>query len=443
MAEYKTPFTEQDFEANFAQIKPLMNANEAYYESSRCLYCYDAPCVTACPTHIDIPLFIKQINSGNVTGAAKTIYDSNYFGNACGKVCPTEVLCEGSCVYTNQGVKAIEIGRLQNFATNRVIAANKTLYKTLPLNGRKVAVIGAGPAGISCACELSLLGYSVTVFEAKSLPSGLTVHGVAPYKITNEEVLAEMAYLQQQFGFTVKYNAPIETAESLQKLDTDFEAIFLGVGLGKTARLQLPGEELQNVFGAVEFIEKLRLNHTQAPVGDEVIVLGGGNTAMDAASESARLGALQVTLAYRRDQTEMGAYGFEYELAKHAGVTGLFNVQPLEILGTDKVTGVKFIRTASFNGKLSTIPNSEFVLPCDTVIKATGQEKRKNLLQLIPGLELAPNGVILTCEGTFQTTNPKYFAAGDGVNGGMEVVNAANDGKCAAQGIHGFLTAKQ
>lgn len=442
MAEYKIPLNEQDFDANFAQIKPLMNANEAYYESGRCLYCYDAPCMNACPTHIDVPLFIKQINSGNITGAAKTIFDSNYFGNACGKVCPTEVLCEGACVYTNQGVKAIEIGRLQNFATDKVISANKLLYKTVPKNGKKVAVIGAGPAGISCACELVSLGYEVTIFEAKSLPSGLTVHGVAPYKITNEEVLAEIKYLQQQFDFKVQYNTPIETSQDIQNLYSGFDAVFLGVGLGKTAGLGIPGEDLDGCIGAVEFIEQLRLNHSNVVIGENVVVLGGGNTAMDAASESSRLGAESVTLAYRRNQNEMGAYGFEYELAKHAGVQGIFNVQPIEILGTDTVSGVKFIRTASFNGKLSTIPNSEFTLPCDMVIKATGQEKRKNLLQQIPGLELAPNGVILTNEETFQTTNPKYFAAGDAVNGGMEVVNAANEGKRAAKGIHQFLQGK-
>src|SRR5688572_4711986 len=232
MAEYKIPLNEQDFEANFAQIKPLMNANEAYYESGRCLFCYDAPCVTACPTSIDIPLFIKQINTGDVSGAAKTIYDSNYFGNVCGKVCPTEVLCEGSCVYTNQGVKAIEIGRLQNFATNKVISEGKTLYKPAASNSKKVAIIGAGPAGISCACELRTIGYEVVIFEAKSLPSGLTVHGVAPYKITNEETLAEMDHLQKQFGYEVIYNTALETEADIRKLETEFDAVFIGVGLG-------------------------------------------------------------------------------------------------------------------------------------------------------------------------------------------------------------------
>lgn len=439
MAEYKNPVTEQDFEANFAQLKPLMNATEAYYESGRCLFCYDAPCVNACPTNIDIPLFIKQINSGNITGSAKTIYDANYFGNACGKVCPTEVLCEGACVYNRQGVEPIDIGRLQNYATNAVISSGKILYQPVSKNGKKVAIIGAGPAGISCACELSQLGYEVTIFEAKDHPSGLTVYGVAPYKITNEEVLAEMDYLQQQFGFEVKYNTTIETEEDIQQLENEFEAVFIGVGLGKTAGLGIPGENLENCIGAVEFIEILRMNHAAVQVPEKVVVLGGGNTAMDAASETARMGAETVTLAYRRDQTEMGAYAFEYELVKHAGVKGLFNVQPLEILGTNTVAGVKFIRTETLNGKLTTIPGSEFTLTCDLVIKATGQEKRKTFLQQIKDLQLAPNGQIVVDEATFQTTNPRYFAAGDAVNGGKEVVNAANEGKRAAKAMHQFL----
>src|SRR5262245_55537602 len=192
MSEFKQPKSEQEFEKNFSQIKPLMTDTEAYYESSRCLFCYDAPCINACPTGIDIPLFIRQINSKNDLGAAKTIYDSNYFGYACGKVCPTEVLCEGACVYTNSDVKPIEIGRLQSYAVKKVMASGKKLYSPAAAHGKKIAVIGAGPAGISCACELRMLGFEVDVYEAKEKSSGLTIYGVAPYKITNEEAMEEM-----------------------------------------------------------------------------------------------------------------------------------------------------------------------------------------------------------------------------------------------------------
>ncbi|QDA61728.1 FAD-dependent oxidoreductase [Hymenobacter jejuensis] len=440
MAEYLPPTTEQEFHANFAQIKPRMNNTEALYESSRCLFCFDAPCIKACPTGIDIPQFIRQINTGNVTGAALTIYEANYFGNACGKVCPTEVLCEGACVYNLQDVKPIEIGRLQSFATRQVIESDRKLFGPGLTNGRKVAVIGAGPAGISCACELRALGYEVDVFEARSQPSGLTVYGVAPYKITNEEVLAEMAYLQAQFGYRVQYNSPITTREDLQALEEAYDAIFLGIGLGKTNALLLPGEERENCVGAVEFIEQLRQHHHRVAVGRKVIVLGGGNTAMDAASESSRLGAENVILAYRRGKEEMGAYDFEYDLAKSVGVKGLFNVAPVEIVGNGKVEGVKFIRTATVDGQVQIVPGSEFVEPCDMVIKATGQAKQTHFLSYIPGLQVDSKGRVVADAYTGQTTNPKYFASGDARNGGAEVVNAAAEAKVAARGIHTYLT---
>lgn len=438
MSEYKPPSSEQEFENNFAQIKPLMNDTQAYYESSRCLFCYDAPCVNACPTGIDIPLFIRQINSKNDSGAAKTIYDSNYFGYACGKVCPTEVLCEGACVYNHQDVKPIEIGRLQSYATGKAIQSDKKLFITPKPNGKKVAVIGAGPAGISCACELRMIGFDVDIYEAKSKPSGLTVYGVAPYKITNQEALDEMAWLEKQFGFKVFYEKPVLSKEEINDIEKKYDAVFIGVGLGKTSDLKIKGEDLENVFGAVEFVEKLRMNHHNVQVPQTVIVLGGGNTAMDAAGECARMGAVTVVLAYRRSLEEMGAYGFEYDLAKNAGVKGVFNISPVEITGDIKVNGVKFLHTETVNGKITDITKSEFVIPCDWVIKATGQSKQKTLIEMISGINMDDKGKI-TVNEKFQTSNKKYFAAGDAVSGGQEVVNAAADGKKAAWGIKNSL----
>ncbi|GAC1376752.1 MAG: NAD(P)-dependent oxidoreductase [Hymenobacter sp.] len=440
MAEFFTPTTEQEFQLNFAQLKPTMSRTEALYESSRCLFCFDAPCIQACPSGIDIPQFIRQINSGNETGAARTIYEANYFGNACGKVCPTEVLCEGACVYNLQEVKPIEIGRLQSYATTKVIESGRKLFGPGAANGKSVAVIGAGPAGISAACELRALGYAVDVFEAQAQPSGLTVYGVAPYKITNEETLAEMAYLQAQFGYAVRFNSPVTSREQLANLEENYAAIFLGIGLGKTNELGLAGEDKINCLGAVEFIAELRQHHHEVAVGRRVIVLGGGNTAMDAASESARLGADSVVLAYRREKEAMGAYAFEYDLAKGVGVKGLFNVAPLEIVGTDYVAGVRFIRTETANGKVTEIPGSEFVEPCDMVIKATGQAKQTEFLRLIPGLQVDGNGRIIADAHTGQTTNPQYFASGDAWNGGAEVVNAAAEAKLTARGIHAYLS---
>lgn len=442
MAEYIKPKSKVEFDKNFAQEYPLMNDTEAHYESSRCLFCYDAPCIQACPTGIDIPLFIKQINTGNVTGAAKTIYESNYFGSACGKVCPTEVLCEGSCVYNHQDVPPIDIGRLQNYASQTAIRENTKLFTAGKANGKKVAVIGAGPAGISCACELRSLGYKVDIFEAKSLPSGLNVYGVAPYKITNEEVLDEVAYLEKQLGFKIKYNTPISGKKDLAKLEAKYDAIFIGIGLGATRDLNISGEDLKNVHGAAEFIEDLRIKQHKVKVGKKVIVLGGGNTAMDAASESARLGAKKVVLAYRRSKEEKGAYSFEYDLAKKVGVEGLFNASPVRLVsdGNGNVAGVRFAKTKTVNGKLKIKDKDTFVVECDMVIKATGQSKQVSFLQKIEGLELDRKGRIVTDNDSYQTTNPKYFAAGDAVNGGAEVVNAVAEAKVAAQGIHQYLS---
>ena len=428
MPEFKQPETEKEFEKNFSQIKPLMSDTEAFYESSRCLFCYDAPCVNACPTGIDIPLFIRQINSKNSTGAAKTIYDSNYFGYACGKVCPTEVLCEGACVYNDSDVKAIEIGRLQTYATSKAIEQDKKFYSAGPSNGKKVAIIGAGPAGIGCACELRKLGFDVDVFEAKEKPSGLTVYGVAPYKITNEEALNEMEYLQKQFGYNVHYSTRISTREELQNLETMYDAVLIGIGLGKTSDLKIKGEDLPGVFGAVEFVEMLRMNHHKIQVPAKVVVLGGGNTAMDAASECSRMGA-QVVLAYRRSKEEMPAYEFEYDLAKGAGTKGLFGVSPAEILGENgKVKGVR----------LKSSDGTEQTLDCDWVVKGTGQSKQTGLLKQIDGMKLDEKGKIIV-DDNFRTSHPKYFAAGDAVSGGEEVVNAVANGKKAAKAIHRLL----
>jgi glutamate synthase (NADPH/NADH) small chain len=442
MAEYKKPTSEKEFQKNFKQKKSLMNNTEAYYESSRCLFCYDAPCIQACPTHIDIPLFIKQIQTQNTEGAAKTIFDANWLGNACGIVCPTGVLCEGACVFNHQDVPPIQIGRLQNYATNKTINTKKEIFKPGKSNGKKIAVVGAGPAGLACACELRTLGYTVDIFEAKDKPSGLTVYGIAPYKISNEEVLKEVAYLQNQLGFTIKYNSAITTKEQLKKLENKYDSIFLGVGLGKTANLQLEGEDIEGVIGAVEFIEDLRMHHHKVNVPNKVVVIGGGNTAMDAASEAARMGARKTVLAYRRSKKEMGAYGFEYDLAISAGVDSLFNVAPIEIVGKERVEGVKFAKTEIIDGKLQIKKNNVFIVRCDMVIKATGQAKQGSFYELIDDLDLDPKTKIVVNQETFQTSNPMYFAGGDAVNGGAEVVNAAYEGKMAAQGINQWLTKK-
>jgi glutamate synthase (NADPH/NADH) small chain len=261
---------------------------------------------------------------------------------------------------------------------------------------------------------------------------------VAPYKITNQEVLDEMAYLQAQFGYQVHYNTKVDGAR-LKELEATYDAIFLGIGLGNTWEPEMPGIGLGNVVGATEFIEQLRMEHAAVTVPANVVVIGGGNTAMDAASESARLGAENVTLAYRRAKDEMGAYEFEYDLAKGVGVKGLFNVQPVALQGSGQVSGVELVRTEVVDGRVRNVEGSNFVVPCEMVILATGQQKQVGFLGQIEGLELDRGGRIVVNEQQ-QTTHPKYFAGGDAVNGGAEVVNAAAEGKVAAKGIHAFIT---
>ncbi|MEI7484148.1 MAG: FAD-dependent oxidoreductase [Ignavibacteriota bacterium] len=439
MAEFKRPTNEQEFENNFSPIKVLMNKSEAILESSKCLFCYDAPCTKACPTHIDIPLFIRQINSGNMTGSAMTIYASNYMGNLCGKVCPVEVLCEGSCVYVNQGVKAVEIGRLQNYATHKVLSEKIHIFSEGEKVNKKVAIIGGGPAGLSCASELRKAGIEVDIYEGRKMAAGLALHGIAPYKIANEDVLEELNYLQEQFHFNIIYNSFIKTKADVAKLEKEYDAVFLGIGNSSTSALNIPGEDKKEVYGAVEIIEELRMKKSNLVYGNKVIVFGGGNTAMDAASESARMGAETVLLAYRRSKENMGAYEFEYDLAKSAGVKAYFNVAPVEILGDEKVTGVKFIKTEIKDGKLKTIAGSEFNEKCDMVIKATGQSRHFELFDNISKLEIDDFGRIVVDEN-FRTTNPKYYAGGDAVNGGKEVVNSVAEGKVAATSIIKQLT---
>jgi glutamate synthase (NADPH/NADH) small chain len=342
-------------------------------------------------------------------------------------------------VYNHQDVAPIQIGRLQNYATNKTIDAEKVIFKVGEPNGKKIAIIGAGPAGIACACEARTLGYDVDVFEAKDKPSGLTVYGIAPYKITNEEVLKEVEYLKNQLGFVIRYNSPINAKGQLKGIEDTYDAIFIGVGLGKTRKLGLDGEEKEGVVGAVEFIEELRMKQHKVNVPKNVVVLGGGNTAMDAASEAARMGARKTVLAYRNSRKKMGAYSFEYDLAISAGVDSLFNVTPIAITGNGKVEGVRFAKTEMVDGKINTNMNNTFVVRCDMVIKATGQAKQGHLYDLIDDLDI-DNKTRIKINEEFQTSNPKYFAGGDAVNGGAEVVNAAYDGKMAAQGIHNWLT---
>ncbi len=418
----------------FEPIKPRMTDNEAAIEASRCLFCYDAPCTIACPSDIDVPMFIRQIMSNNIEGSAKTIMTQNIMGKSCGTVCPTEVLCEGACVYHGLNEKVIDIGRLQAYATDHVIDNDIHFFEKGESTGKKAAVIGGGPAGLACAHELTRLGHDVTVFEASEKAGGLNTYGVAPYKYSNADSQREVDYISK-IGFEIKTGERI-TPEKLTEIEKNYDAIFLGIGLGQSRQTGIKGEALKGVYGAAEFIYNLREKEQKVSVGKRVVVIGGGNTAIDAAVESALLGA-DVTLVYRRSPDDQSAYWFEVDLAKQHGVKLLYMTSPVEIIGTDSATGITCVENEIKNGQLQPISGTEFELPCDTVIFATGQEKQVSFFEQIEGVTLEKNKVLVNNQ--YQTTNPHYFAGGDCVNGGKEVVNAVAHGRDAARGMNHFM----
>lgn len=429
---------------NMAEIEPKYTPQEAVVEANRCLYCFDAPCIMACPTGIDIPGFIKKISSGNLKGSARTILSANILGASCARVCPTSVLCEGACVMLDRDQQPIKIGRLQRYATDYVFENDAKLFDPpAEKSGKRIALIGGGPASLGCAAELAQLGHDTVIFEKKAQAGGLNTYGIAYYKLTPEMSLKEVE-LVQQLGVEIRTGVDVGKDCSMHDLEQEFDAIFLGVGLGHTYALDVPGEDLPEVVEALAFIEELHVKPLhEVAVGRRVVVIGCGNTAIDAVTQAKRLGAEQAIIVYRRGERDMPAYRYEYELAKKDGAEFVFHAAPVEIMGDDgHVTGIKVARTErDAEGRLQIIPDSAYVIPCDMVIKALGQEKMQQMLNtLLPDLELERNGAIKHDPVTGQTNLPHVFAGGDAANGGSEVVNAVGEGKKAARGIHHFLT---
>ena len=435
------------YERNFSDLHLPFTKNSATAEANRCLYCYDSPCMKACPTHIDIATFIKKISTGNLLGSAKTIYQSNWVPLTCAKACPVDVLCEGACVYNAKGEDPIQIGRLQRFVIENYFEKGMaTLFDRQPSNGKSVGIVGSGPAGLACGAELALLGYSVTIYEANKIPGGLNTWGIAPYKMRREDSLKEVE-LVKSFGVDIKTEVMIGKTVKVDDLLKKHDAVFLGVGLGESPQLSIQGEELSGVIGALDFIEKVKTeNWKDVNVGKKVAVIGAGNTSIDAATEAKRLGAEQVYIIYRRSDVEMSAYEFEYQLAKKDGIIFHFLTSPKQIIGKDSVEGIECIKMKlaepDIRGRRKPIPipSSEFTIHVDMVIKAIGQETKSNFLSSIPNVTLDEEGCVIVDQTSYQTTNSKIFAGGDCINGGKEVVNAAYDGKKAAQGIHAFLS---
>jgi dihydropyrimidine dehydrogenase (NAD+) subunit PreT len=430
-------------ERKIPDLKPPLSEASAQAEANRCLYCFDAPCITACPTAINIPEFIKRIATGNVRGAAKVILESNILGHSCARVCPVEVLCAGACVYNEQEEPPIMIGRLQRHATEYAYERNIQFFTKGAPTGRKVALIGGGPASLAAAHELTKLGHEAVIFEGRKLPGGLNTGGVAPYKYHAEDALAEVAYVQQ-IGFEIRTNTWVGKDVEIDALMRDYDAVFLGIGIGKDSRLGIPGEELPGCTGAVAWIEEMKLDPTHVLSGvTHAVVIGGGNTAIDVARELLHLGVPCVTMAYRREEADMSGYAHELAAAKKEGVRLEFRLMPMAVEGTDRVTGMSFHAVApgpkDASGRATLVPvGGTVTLPAELVVVATGQEKLESLVKLMPAVNFA-RGRIVVDEQTGQTGNPKVFAGGDCANGAKEVVNAAAEGKRAAQGMNNFF----
>ena len=451
--------TAEQYEKNFSDIHPPFETQDAaLVEANRCLFCYDAPCMKSCPTSIDVPKFIKQISTGNIKGSAHTIFSSNILGASCSKVCPVEKLCEGACVYNLMEEEAIPIAKLQRYSTEIAMKNNWQLFKRKDAssspsgdggsNGgrKKVAIIGAGPAGLSCAHVLSREGVDVTIYEKESKGGGLMTYGIAAYKVTPQFCEDEVNYITGIGGIEIKYNQELGKNILLEDLQKNFDAVYIAIGVGLARQLEIPGEDLEGVEDAIKFIYDLRnKGYDKIAVGDKVAVIGMGMTAIDAATQAKRLGAKEVTLLYRRTENEKPCTQVELDIAKLDGCNIIWLAAPKKVLGENgKVKAIMCSKMQlgepDASGRRSPVDTDEtFTLEVDMVIKAAGQMPFESLIKKY---SIDNKSGKVSINPHCQTNIPGVFAGGDAVNGGKEVVDAVQAGKDGAKGILNFLLRK-
>ncbi|WP_238367604.1 NAD(P)-dependent oxidoreductase [Mesobacterium pallidum] len=417
---------------NFGDLHPPLDAHEALVAADRCYFCHDAPCMTACPTSIDIPLFIRQIATGTPDAAAKTILSQNILGGMCARVCPTETLCEEVCVRETAEGKPVEIGRLQRYATDGLMARNDHPFARAAETGKRIAVVGAGPAGLSCAHRLAMKGHAVDILDPRPKPGGLNEYGIAAYKSTEDFAAREVDWLMQIGGITFKSGEKLGKTVTLEALKSDYDAVFLGMGLGGVNALGLDGEDKDGILPAVDFIADLRQasDLSRLEIGRDVVVIGGGMTAIDAAVQAKLLGALNVTLVYRRGQARMNASLFEQELAASKGVRIITNATPKAVHGNGAVREIEF----EYTDDDLTPTGQTFRLAADQVFKAIGQTLVGEGLPELDGRKIK-------VDGTGRTSVSGIWAGGDCASGGDDLtVTAVAEGRDAAEDIHATLT---
>ena len=445
MAIVNNRLNKEQYEQNFADIHPpFENKTAAEVDANRCLFCYDAPCTKSCPTHIDIPKFIKQITTENIKGSAHTIFSSNIMGAGCSRVCPVEKLCEGACVYNLLEEEPIPIARLQRYSTEMAMENNWQLFERKKSTGKKCAVVGAGPAGLSCAHSLSREGVDVTIYEKESKGGGLMTYGIAAYKVTPQFCEDEVNYITAIGGIDIKYNKDLGRDITLAELQKNYDAVYLGIGVGVARQLDIPGEELEGVVDAISFIYDIRSKeYPSVPVGDKVAVIGMGMTAIDAATQAKRLGAKDVTLVYRRTEEEKPCTDVELDIAKLDGCEIIWLAAPKEVKGEkgkvkELVCSVMKLGDADTSGRRTPVDTGEtFTLPVDMVIKAAGQVPFE---ELVKNNQLENKNGKLVIDKNCSTNIKGVFAGGDCVNGGKEVVDAVQAGKLGAKAILEYLS---